>query len=54
MPKYCINVKLPVMLADEINKVLEKKLLGYRALLVPLICYEEGCETAMCVRAESI
>ena len=31
MPKQYVNVKLPVELADEVDKVLEKKLLGYRS-----------------------
>ena len=31
MPKRYVNVKLPVELADEVDKVLEKKLLGYRS-----------------------
>ncbi len=31
MPKRYINVKLPVELADEVDKILEKKLLGYRS-----------------------
>lgn len=31
MPKQYVNVKIPIELADEIDKVLEKKLLGYRS-----------------------
>jgi metal-responsive CopG/Arc/MetJ family transcriptional regulator len=31
MPKRYINVKIPVELADEVDKILEKKLLGYRS-----------------------
>jgi metal-responsive CopG/Arc/MetJ family transcriptional regulator len=31
MTKRYVNVKLPVELADEIDKVLEKKVLGYRS-----------------------
>ncbi len=31
MPKTYVNVKLPVELADEVDKVLEKKILGYRS-----------------------
>ena len=31
MPKQYVNVKIPVELADEVDKVLEKKLLGYRS-----------------------
>jgi metal-responsive CopG/Arc/MetJ family transcriptional regulator len=31
MPKIYLNVKLPVELADEVDEVLEKKLLGYRS-----------------------
>ncbi len=31
MPKRYVNVKLPVELADEVGKILEKKLLGYRS-----------------------
>jgi metal-responsive CopG/Arc/MetJ family transcriptional regulator len=31
LPKRYINVKLPVELADEVDKILEKKLLGYRS-----------------------
>jgi metal-responsive CopG/Arc/MetJ family transcriptional regulator len=31
MTKRYVNVKLPVELADEVDKVLEKKLLGYRS-----------------------
>ena len=31
MPKQYVNVKIPVELADEVDKILEKKLLGYRS-----------------------
>ena len=31
MPKQYVNVKIPIELADEIDKILEKKLLGYRS-----------------------
>ena len=31
MPKQYVNVKIPIELADEVDKVLEKKLLGYRS-----------------------
>ena len=31
MPKRYVNVKIPIELADEVDKVLEKKLLGYRS-----------------------
>ena len=31
LPKRYVNVKLPVELADEIDRVVEKKLLGYRS-----------------------
>jgi metal-responsive CopG/Arc/MetJ family transcriptional regulator len=31
VPKQYVNVKIPVELADEIDKILEKKLLGYRS-----------------------
>ena len=31
MPKRYVNVKLPVELADEVDKVVEKKVLGYRS-----------------------
>src|SRR4030067_3517090 len=31
VPKQYVNVKIPVELADEVDKVLEKKLLGYRS-----------------------
>lgn len=30
-PKRYINVMIPVELADEVDKILEKKLLGYRS-----------------------
>jgi metal-responsive CopG/Arc/MetJ family transcriptional regulator len=29
--KKYVNVKIPVELADEVNKILDKKLLGYRS-----------------------
>jgi len=29
--KRYVNVKIPVELADEVDKILEKKLLGYRS-----------------------
>jgi len=31
VPKQYVNVKIPIELADEIDKILEKKLLGYRS-----------------------
>ncbi len=31
VPKQYVNVKIPVELADEVDKILEKKLLGYRS-----------------------
>ena len=31
MPKQYVNVKIPVELANEIDKIIEKKLLGYRS-----------------------
>jgi metal-responsive CopG/Arc/MetJ family transcriptional regulator len=31
LPKQYVNVKIPVQLADEIDKIIEKKLLGYRS-----------------------
>lgn len=31
MPQQYVNVKIPVELANEIDKVLEKKVLGYRS-----------------------
>jgi metal-responsive CopG/Arc/MetJ family transcriptional regulator len=31
LAKQYVNVKIPVELADEIDKILEKKLLGYRS-----------------------
>jgi metal-responsive CopG/Arc/MetJ family transcriptional regulator len=31
LPKRYVNVKMPVELADEVDKVVEKKLLGYRS-----------------------
>ena len=31
MPKQYVNVKIPVELADEVDKVLERRLLGYRS-----------------------
>jgi metal-responsive CopG/Arc/MetJ family transcriptional regulator len=31
MPKRYVNVKLPVELGDEVDKIVEKKLLGYRS-----------------------
>ncbi|MCW4011128.1 MAG: ribbon-helix-helix domain-containing protein [Candidatus Bathyarchaeota archaeon] len=31
MPKRYVNVKIPVELADEVDKILEKKVLGYRS-----------------------
>ena len=31
LPKRYVNIKLPVELADEVDKILEKKLLGYRS-----------------------
>ena len=31
VPKRHVNVKLPVELGDEVSKILEKKLMGYRS-----------------------
>jgi len=31
VPKRYVNVKIPIELSDEIDKILEKKLLGYRS-----------------------
>ena len=31
MPKQYVNVKIPVELAGEVDKILERKLLGYRS-----------------------
>ena len=31
MPKRYVNVKLPVELGDEVDKILERKVLGYRS-----------------------
>jgi metal-responsive CopG/Arc/MetJ family transcriptional regulator len=31
VPKQYVNVKIPIELADEVDKILEKKLLGYRS-----------------------
>ena len=31
MPKQYVNVKIPVELADEVDKIINKKLLGYRS-----------------------
>jgi metal-responsive CopG/Arc/MetJ family transcriptional regulator len=31
MPKRYVNIKLPVELGDEIDKILEKKILRYRS-----------------------
>jgi len=31
LPKRYVNVKMPVELADEVDKILEKKVLGYRS-----------------------
>jgi hypothetical protein len=31
LPKQYVNVKIPVELATEVDKILEKKLLGYRS-----------------------
>jgi metal-responsive CopG/Arc/MetJ family transcriptional regulator len=31
LPKQYVNVKIPVELADEVDKILAKKLLGYRS-----------------------
>ena len=31
LPKQYVNVKIPIELADEVDKILEKKLLGYRS-----------------------
>ena len=31
MPKRYVNVKIPVELSDEIDKLIEKKVLGYRS-----------------------
>ena len=31
LPKSYVNVKLPIELADEVDKIIEKKQLGYRS-----------------------
>jgi metal-responsive CopG/Arc/MetJ family transcriptional regulator len=31
LPKRYVNVKLPVELADEVDKILDKKIWGYRS-----------------------
>lgn len=31
MPKRYVNVKIPVELSEEIDKLIEKKVLGYRS-----------------------
>lgn len=31
MPKRYVNVKIPIELADEIDKIVARKLLGYRS-----------------------
>jgi metal-responsive CopG/Arc/MetJ family transcriptional regulator len=31
VPKHYVNVKIPVELADEVDKILDKRLLGYRS-----------------------
>ncbi len=31
LPKQYVNVKIPIELADEVDKVIEKRLLGYRS-----------------------
>jgi hypothetical protein len=31
LPKQYVNVKIPIELADEVDKILDKKLLGYRS-----------------------
>jgi metal-responsive CopG/Arc/MetJ family transcriptional regulator len=31
VPKRYVNVKIPVELADEVDKVVEQKILGYRS-----------------------
>jgi metal-responsive CopG/Arc/MetJ family transcriptional regulator len=31
LPQQYVNVKIPIELANEIDKVLEKKVLGYRS-----------------------
>ena len=31
LPKRYVNIKLPVELGDEVDKILEKKILGYRS-----------------------
>jgi hypothetical protein len=31
LPKRYVNIKLPVELADEVDKIVDKKLLGYRS-----------------------
>jgi metal-responsive CopG/Arc/MetJ family transcriptional regulator len=31
VPKQYVNVKIPIELADEVDKVVEKKILGYRS-----------------------
>jgi metal-responsive CopG/Arc/MetJ family transcriptional regulator len=31
VPKHYVNVKIPVELADEVDRILDKRLLGYRS-----------------------
>jgi metal-responsive CopG/Arc/MetJ family transcriptional regulator len=31
VPKQYVNVKIPIELADEVDKIVDKKLLGYRS-----------------------
>jgi metal-responsive CopG/Arc/MetJ family transcriptional regulator len=31
LPKQYVNIKIPIELAEEIDNILEKKLLGYRS-----------------------
>lgn len=31
LPKQYVNVKIPIELADEVDKIIGKKLLGYRS-----------------------
>jgi hypothetical protein len=40
LTKRCINVKLPVELADKVDKVIEKKILGYRSRVI----HVRGCK----------
>jgi len=42
LPKQYVNVKIPVELADEVDKILEKKLLGYTVAELNLLLRLSG------------